>query len=177
MDCGLAGGYEACYFRRMNGPGHLLSKLRRLLASRGQHSDAIDDLMQEAFLRLQVYCRDRPVHNTEAFMVRTVLNLAAEQGRRSGSSPVTLNDAAVEMVIDPSPPPDEMYVRQKKMQCMKAGLQRLNARPREVLLMHRIDGLSHVQIAERLGISVSMVEKHVARASFFLRDWMARNQG
>lgn len=160
----------------MNGLGHLLSKLRRLLTSRGQPNDTIDDLMQEAFLRLQIYCRDRPVHNTEAFLVRTVLNLTAEQGRRAKSNPVTLNESVMEIVIDPSPPPDELYLRQKKIQRMNAGIQRLNPRPREVLLMHRLDGMSHAQIAERLGISVSMVEKHVARASFFLRDWMARSQ-
>jgi len=52
----------------------------------------------------------------------------------------------------------------------------LPPRSREVFLLQRSEGLSYLQIAEQLGISVSMVEKHVARAAFFLRDWMARSQ-
>lgn len=160
----------------MDGLRQLLSKLRRVLASRGRSADDIDDLMQEAFLRLQVYCRDRTVQNTEAFLVRTVINLTAEQGRKAHNSRTVSGDVVLEALVDPTPPPDELYVRQRRTQRMKAGLERLNPRPREVLLLHRLDGLSHAQIAERLGISVSMVEKHIARASFFLRDWMARSQ-
>lgn len=160
----------------MDGLRQLLSKLRRVLASRGRSADDIDDLMQEAFLRLQVYCRDRTVQNTEAFLVRTVINLTAEQGRKARDGRTVSGDAVLEALVDPAPPPDELYLRQRRTQRMKAGLARLNPRPREVLLLHRLDGLSHAQIAERLGISVSMVEKHIARASFFLRDWMARSQ-
>jgi len=160
----------------MEGLRQWLSSLRRVLASRGRSADDIDDLMQEAFLRLQVYCREREVQNTEAFLVRTALNLAAEQGRKAHARQVVTDEAVIEALVDPAPPPDEFYLRQQRMQRMKAGLARLNPRPREVLLMHRLDGLSHAQIAEQLGISVSMVEKHIARAAFFLRDWMARSQ-
>lgn len=155
----------------MDGLRLLLHKLRRLLMSRGRSADDIDDLMQEAFLRLQVYCRDRAVQNTEAFLVRTVLNLSAEQGRRARTRQTV--EADLLSFIDPSPAPDEVYAAQQRLLRMKMGLQRLNPRSRETFLMNRMDGLSYVQIAEQLGISVSMVEKHIARASFFLRDWMA----
>ncbi len=37
--------------------------------------------------------------------------------------------------------------------------------------MHRIGGLKHRDIAARLGITVSAVEKHVAKASLFLLSW------
>jgi DNA-directed RNA polymerase specialized sigma24 family protein len=39
----------------------LVLKLRRLLRSRGRNVDDTDDLIQEAFLRLQMYCRDKSV--------------------------------------------------------------------------------------------------------------------
>lgn len=159
----------------MDGLRPLLSKLRRVLASRGRSADDIDDLMQEAFLRLQVYCRERSVQNAEAFLVRTAINLTAEQHRKARNGRAVAGDAVLEALVDPAPPPDELYARNARTERMKAGLARLNPRPREVLLLHRLDGLSHAQIAERLGISVSMVEKHIARASFFLRDWMARS--
>lgn len=160
----------------MDGVRLLLSKLRRLLASRGRSPEDIDDLMQEAFLRLQLYCRDTTVHNSEAFLVRTALNLSAMQGRRAQVGRSVTDEDEVLAVMDSAPAPDEVYAAQQRVSRVKAGLQRLGPRSREAFLLHRLEGLSYVQIAEQLGISVSMVEKHIARASFFLRDWMARNR-
>jgi RNA polymerase sigma factor (sigma-70 family) len=152
----------------------LFKKLRRLLESRGRGADDIDDLMQEAFLRLQTYCRDHTVDNTEAFLVRTVLNLSAQQGRDDRRRRAVQDESEILCMVDPRPSPDAVYAGQQRLLRMKSGLERLSARTREAFLMHRIDGMSYVQIADHLGISVSMVEKHIARASFFLRDWMAR---
>lgn len=154
----------------------LFKKLRRLLESRGRRADDIDDLMQEAFLRLQTYCHDHTVENTEAFLVRTVLNLSAQQGRDDGRRRAIRDESEMLAIVDPRPSPDELYAGQQRLLRMKAGLERLNPRTREAFLMHRLDGMSYVQIAEHLGVSVSMVEKHIARASFSLRDWMARSQ-
>jgi RNA polymerase sigma-70 factor (ECF subfamily) len=153
----------------------LLRKLRRLLKSRGRSPDDIDDLMQEAFLRLQLYCRDHVVHNQEAFLVTTALNLSAEQGRRASRAKVSTAEDDLINVMDPAPNADEILAGQQRLRRLMLGLQRLPPRSREVFLLNRSEGLSYIQIAAQLGISVSMVEKHVARAAFFLRDWMARS--
>jgi RNA polymerase sigma-70 factor (ECF subfamily) len=154
----------------------LLGKLRRLLRSRGRSPHDIDDLMQEAFLRLQIYCRDRVVQHEEAFLVRTVLNLSAEQGRRASRANVCTAGNDLSEIIDPGPHAEEILAGEQRLRRLEQGLQRLTPRSREVFLLHRSDGLSYLQIAEQLDISVSMVEKHVARAAFFLRDWMARSE-
>ena len=154
----------------------LLGKLRRLLKSRGRSPHDIDDLMQEAFLRLQVYCRDHVVQHEEAFLVKTVLNLSAEQGRRAGRANLTTGADDLLDIIDPAPGVEEILTGQQRLRRLELGLQRLTPRSREVFLLHRSEGLSYLQIASQLDISVSMVEKHVARAAFFLRDWMARSE-
>jgi RNA polymerase sigma factor (sigma-70 family) len=159
----------------MDGVRLLLAKLRRLLSSRGRSADDVDDLMQEAFLRLQLYCRDGQVENTEAFLVRVALNLSAEQGRRSPAGRLVTDEAEILALVDSAPPPDEVYAGEQRLLKVRAALERLPPRSRETFLMHRLEGLSYLQIAGQLGISVSMVEKHIARASFFLRDWLARN--
>lgn len=154
----------------------LFGKLRRLLKSRGRSAHDIDDLMQEAFLRLQVYCKENTVHNEEAFLVRTVLNLSAEQGRRDSRANLSTAEDDFHNLIDPAPNADEILAEQQRLNRVMLGLQRLPPRSREVFLLHRSDGLSYQQIAMKLDISVSMVEKHIARAAFFLRDWMARSE-
>lgn len=150
-------------------------KLRRLLKSRGRSPHDIDDLMQEAFLRLQVYCREHSVQNEEAFLVTTVLNLSAEQARRA--SRVHLSTAEDELIniMDPAPDVHEILAGQQRLRRLMLGLQRLPPRSREVFLLNRSEGLSYIQIASQLDISLSMVEKHIARAAFFLRDWMVRS--
>lgn len=42
----------------------------------------------------------------------------------------------------------------------------LPRRDREIFLAHRVDGLSYQEIADRTGLSVRRVERHIARALY-----------
>jgi RNA polymerase sigma factor (sigma-70 family) len=150
----------------------ILLKLRRLLRSRGRSPDDTDDLIQEAFLRLQVYCREHTVRQTEAFLVRTALNLSADQGKAERVRAVVPDGLYELLLVDPKPLPDEVCAAQQRLQRMKRGLEAMPPRRREVFVMNRIDGYSFPQIAEQLGITVSAVEKNAAKAALFLTDWM-----
>jgi RNA polymerase sigma-70 factor (ECF subfamily) len=113
----------------------------------------------------------------EAFLVKTVLNLSAEQGRRASRANISTGGGDLpEEIIDPAPTAKDILAGEQRLRRLELGLQRLTPRSREVFLLHRPEGLSYLQIAEQLDISISMVEKHVARAAFFLRDWLARSE-
>jgi RNA polymerase sigma factor (sigma-70 family) len=154
----------------------LFSKLRRLLYSRGQTSDDTEDLIQEAFLRLQQYDRERVVNHREAFLVRTVLNLLTDRHRQRRAGALTAGALETLSLIDPSPTPDVICDSRKRLAHFEAGLLALSPRQREVFILHRIDGYSFAQIAERLGITISMAEKHAARALLSLGDWMDQEE-
>jgi RNA polymerase sigma factor (sigma-70 family) len=154
----------------------LVLKLKRLLRSRGRSVDDADDLIQEAFLRLHLYCRKNSVVQNEAFLVRTALNLSADQGRRERVAGVAKGDFSSMDLIDPNPLPDAVLAAQERLLHLKAGLAALSPRRREVFLLNRVEGYSLVQIASQLNISLSMVEKHVAKALLFLTDWMDKEQ-
>lgn len=119
--------------------------------------------MQEAMLRLHTYTRDGgQVHNPQAFLARTVLNLAVDAHRRSR---VDLHEPLDELnLIDLSPAPEEILAAEERLKRMQEALDRANPRMREVFFMHRLDGFSHAEIAQRLHISVSGVEKYIASA-------------
>lgn len=154
----------------------LLASLRRLLRHKGRTADETDDLIQEAFLRLQSYRRERSVEQPEAFLVRTVRNLHVDQLRRRArrGTHVAVDSPMLDL-IDPSPSPDEILAGRQRLQRLRDGLEALAPRTREVILLHRLEGCSHGQIAERLGITVSAVEKHVAKAALFLSDWVGED--
>src|SRR5438045_2382330 len=104
----------------------LFKKLRRLLVRHGRSADDIDDLMQEAFLRLQTYCCEHAVKNTEAFLVRTVLNLSAQQRRDARPYQSMTDESEILSIVDPSPSPDEVYAGQQRLLRVKSGLSRLS---------------------------------------------------
>ncbi|SRR5258707_9088549 len=152
----------------------LVLKLRRLLRSRGRSIDDTEDLIQEAFLRLQLYCRDSKVkvEQTEAFLVRTALNLSVDQHRRAQVAAVVPGGLDAIELIDPQPSPDVVCAARDRLRHMKAGLANLSPRQREVFLLNRVEGFSFAQIAKELGVSMSMVEKHAAKAVLAMTNWM-----
>ncbi len=150
----------------------LILKLRRLLHSRGRSADDADDLIQEAFLRFELYCRERNVEQTEAFLVRTILNLSSDLRKRQHYAERLAQTLATVALGDSSPAADEVCANRERLQHLKAGLDRLSPRRREVFVLNRIEGYSFVQIAGQLGITLSAVEKHAAKALLLMTDWM-----
>jgi RNA polymerase sigma-70 factor (ECF subfamily) len=148
----------------------LFTKLRKLLRSRGRTVDDAEDLIQEAFLRLQVYCQDKPVDKPEAFLMRTALNLSVDESRRAHNR--LMQADGLEMLIDTRPAPDEVLATQQRLQRVKQALHALSPRARCVFLLHRADGYTYAQIATQLGISVGTVEKHMAKAALFIDTWL-----
>jgi len=143
--------------------------LRKLLRRRGATHEDAEDLVQEAMVRLFEYTRaGGEVRNAKAFLTRTAMNLAVDLHRRSHSDryepePIELLD-----ILDINPTPDEVLAAEQRLFRMKASLDRVSRRTREVFFMHRLLGLNHAEISERLGISKSAVEKHVASAVMIL---------
>ena len=58
---------------------------------------------------------------------------------------------------------------------LQRALSELPAACRECFLLRKLDGLSHLEIADRLEISRSMVEKHMVRALLHCRSLMRAN--
>jgi RNA polymerase sigma-70 factor (ECF subfamily) len=148
-------------------------RLRRKLLSRGTSCEDADDLIQEAFLRFETYSRKQPVQDAQAFVARTALNLAVDQHRRKRIAPFEQLTEGTPEIAAESAEPDEVWAAQERLHRLNAGLAALSERTRTILLAQRVDGLSYSEIARMHGISVSAVEKHIARAMLFLREWMA----
>jgi RNA polymerase sigma factor (sigma-70 family) len=161
----------------MDSVSSLILKLRKVLRRRGRTMDETDELIQEAFLRLQVYRRERHVNEPEAFLVRAVQNLHIDLLRSRAHRGTHVEADSVQIhLVDPRPSPVEVLAAHQRLQRLKEGLEALSPRTREIMLLHRIEGFSHAQIAARLGVTVSAVEKHIAKAALFLSDWMTEEQ-
>ena len=150
------------YFRRM----------RKLLLRRGRTRVESEDLIQEAFLKMQEYCqKGGEVRKPENFLVRTVLRLAANATRDQHRE--LYSDKPVEeltFILDTRPTPDEVLAGDECLERMREALDAVSRRTRDIFFMQRVDGFSYAEVATQLGISVSAVEKHIASALAVLAD-------
>ena len=108
----------------------------------------------------------------EAFLVRVALNLCVDQSKREQRARIEPGALERLTLVDPNPLPDAIYDAQKRLRHWLAGINALPPRQREVFLLNRAEGHSFSVIAERLNIALSTVEKHAAKATLFLTDWM-----
>jgi RNA polymerase sigma factor (sigma-70 family) len=144
--------------------------LRSLLRRQGRSREDADDLIQEAFLRLHVYCQDEKVQKQDALLTRIVLNLSVDLHRRERRDLYCEETVESLPLIDLKATPDEELAASQRLIEVGAVLDRVGSRTREIFLMHRLEGCSCSQIATRFGISVSAVEKHIAKAVLALMD-------
>jgi RNA polymerase sigma-70 factor (ECF subfamily) len=140
----------------------LLARLRALLRRRGRSREDAEDLIQEAFLKLEQYCRHgNEVTCAEAFLKQTVRNLSASQFRSEHPYIKGRIELDGDLLCDSAPTPYEALAAQQRLEQI-AKL--LPPRTREVYFMHKFGGFGYVEIAERLGCSISLVEKILASA-------------
>lgn len=133
-------------------------------------------MIQDAFLRMQVYCNEGgEVRNPEAFLVRTALNLSINSRTRSRDH-LFVDDAIeqLQVVVAKELAPDEMLAIDQQLQELSAIIDTMTPRTREIFTLHCIDEHSYTQIAKLLGISVSAVEKHMARAMLIISQGAKR---
>src|ERR1700753_2068768 len=147
----------------------LWNRLIKEVRARTRGKSDAEELLHAAYLRLMRYRAQQTVDNVAAFLVRTAVNIGVDNYRHDKF----IADVAPDDVgaCEKSPLQDEAFAAPPRLERVREGLSRLTPRPREVFLMHRLDDMKYREIAERLGISQSAVEKHIAKAVLFLTEW------
>lgn len=141
------------------------------LVKRYTHGRAdAEDLLQSAYVRLEDYQVLQPVENPRAFLVQTAANISIDLHRRDKVRGLTSTEDW-DQATDESPLPDEVLEARERLRRVNDGLDKLPVRTREILLMHRLDGMTYREIAAQYQISPSAVEKHISRAMLFLAQW------
>jgi RNA polymerase sigma factor (sigma-70 family) len=156
-----------------------LAALRRRLIQRGRSRGAdLDDLIQEGCLRLCLYEREQktPVRDRVAFLVNVVEKVHIDRVRRATLTRRIFSDQPFEEVdcVDTAGLPEQEAEAHELIERVERSLAAANPRTREAFLLHRFDGMSYAEIAQRFNISTRAVTNHIAKALILIDNELLR---
>lgn len=144
--------------------------LKRYFTLRLRSAEAAEDLVQDVYIKIAGGVAGE-ILNPGAFLYRLGTNLMLDrlkQQRRArnrdrGWAESVLTSLEGEAVAD-TPPADEAMASRQRLERMLEALEDLSPASRRAFRLHKLDGLSHADTAEAMGVSKSTIEKHISAA-------------
>ena len=133
--------------------------------------DISDDILQDAYLRLQHNPALTDIDNPRAFLFRIVANLVIDYQRSSSNRlPHDSDEEVLHAIADDASEPDEHCLTIQRLDLINTALEELPDKCRQAFYLNRVEGYSHSEIAEQLQMSQSMVAKHLFKAMTHCRE-------
>ena len=124
----------------------------------------IDDVSQEAFLRAYKAEQKTPIDQPKAFLFRVAKNMMlSEFSNKSRKMIDYVEDFEQAQQAHASASLEDEVVASQKIGLYCEAIAALPPRCRQVILMKKVYGMSHKEIARRMGVTVSAVEKHLIK--------------
>ena len=142
--------------------------LTRLLGNTAEAQEVAHD----AYIRIYPTLTEKPVDRPEALLYVTARRLAINRLKRRSISPISKESLNLDIAASSTPGVAQQVMARQELRMLQAAIANLPAGCRTVLLLRKVDLLSHKEISEKLGIAVSTVEKQHARALRLLRSML-----
>lgn len=151
-------------------------QLERFFQKRLGNSHDASDLSQDVFAKWLNRREGTPVQESRAFLFKIANNVLIDywhrhQKQEQLQSPME-EEVHLNHAVSVSDDPAEVLNHQQRLQRLYDAIETLPPRQREAFVLCRFDGLSQSEIAEKMDISVSMVEKHIAKAMLHCKRYV-----
>jgi len=138
--------------------------LKRQLARRLGSPDVADDILQEAYLRLQRMGDVQFVLHPRTYLFRIALNIAADR-RRAESRRLARSEIELLLRLENDElDPERIAEGRSSVRSLVRALEELTPRRRAIFIAARLEGVPYPQIAARFGISTRYLERELKRA-------------
>ena len=139
--------------------------LSRYFGKRAYQQADVEDLVQEVLVRLAVRGDGSDIEQPEAYLMRTATNVWRDFLRKKRTHAQDFHEEFLEeRHPNAEVGPDHVLAGMESVEVILAALNELPERTRQIFLLCRVEGLRQKRVANRLGISVSAVEKHMIKA-------------
>jgi RNA polymerase sigma-70 factor (ECF subfamily) len=145
--------------------------LLRYFVRRGIGTQDAQDLVQDVFVRLSRQDAFDNVGSVDGYLFATAANIAFDFFRRNkvrGNNPATGFVESIQRTQDFSP--ERLLEGRQELACIVAALNEMPERMRNIFILARLENLPRAEIAQRLGISKSLVEQQITLATACLAD-------
>jgi len=139
-------------------------RLLRRFSRRNGRQDA-EDLLQETFVRFTriKLSSVKHIESPGAYLSIVASHLLQERAKRAFLRSFSEQFAAEDMLIDMWDPHDMLEARDA-LNRLNDAIKQLNPTTQQVFLAHRLDGMSHLEIAELTGLSMAAVARRMTKA-------------
>ncbi|MDF0545876.1 sigma-70 family RNA polymerase sigma factor [Sphingobium sp. H39-3-25] len=142
-------------------------KLLAFFTSRTRDPAEAEEIVQEIHLRLG-RTRMGPLSDALGYLYRIGLDLAIDRGRarqhRTGRNATEGEAACDGSDVDATPSQFAQLLAEQRSQRIAGVLASMPAGAARTFRLHKVEGMSHRQIADRMGITRQGVEKNMAVA-------------
>lgn len=137
-----------------------------------------EDVVQDAYLHLLQKGGAATLEHPRAYLFRIAANLAIDSLRKTKTR-LRYVDGETELspFATASAAPEATAERAIEFRRFEASLAELPPRCSEVFLLTLIDGLTHAEVARRLGMSVRTVDRHIVKALDHVRHRLQHASG
>ena len=137
-----------------------------------------EDIGQDAALRMLQLKDHAAIDNPLRYLFRVARNLFVDAERARVRERAQIDPAAdLETRPDLAADPEHILAGKQQLEHALSVIADMPPRCRMAFRLHRFEGLSYVAIAREMGISPSMVEKHIAEAMLRLVRALGEDRG
>ena len=139
--------------------------LNRFFERRAARADDTEDLTQEVFLRLASRREGGEIERLDGYIFQTAASVLTDRARRRTARCADRHveyEFCPELVEEVSP--ERVLLAREQVAMVRTVLERLPDRVRAAFVLHRFEELGYAEIAKRLGVSVSSIEKYISQA-------------
>jgi RNA polymerase sigma-70 factor (ECF subfamily) len=147
--------------------------LRAWLRRREVDGLETDDIIQETYAVLAAAASVDHIASPRAYAFQTAHSLILRHLRRARVVRIeAMGDIESLKPVGEDPSPERQTAARQELRRVSELIEGLPAKCREAFTLRKVSGLSQRQVAERMGISESTVEKHIGRALRTLMEAM-----
>jgi RNA polymerase sigma-70 factor (ECF subfamily) len=142
--------------------------LLRFFQRRVDRPEDADDLVQDVFSRLAAQDL-ATIANIHGYVFQVAANVLRDKARRASvRSIMTATPDGFDIEDEAGFTPERIMQSREALQMMIAALYELPQIVRMIFSLYHFDGIAQVEISRRMGLSLSTVEKHMAKANSHL---------
>jgi RNA polymerase sigma factor (sigma-70 family) len=131
----------------------------------------IDDIIQETYTRLIAAESVSHVQDARSYTFQIAGSVVIDHLRRMKVVPISsVPDLDYLEVVSDDPSPERQVIDRDELHRLAQMIAGLPGKVRDVFTLRRVYGLSQREVAEKLGLAESTVEKHMSRGFLIMLD-------